>query len=317
MISTNKSKKSGFKYTVAQDLLNQPPPQPEHIVENLLTPGLTILAAAPKSGKSTFLTYLLANISRGTGIFLTRKVKKSKVLYMGLEDGVARFYKRLEEFSSKDVFGGDIPLTDFLITTETEKTGSDFVEELKSEIKKMDFKVVVIDILHKIFDPKKRFGYAAQYDIMATLQKCAEETGTAIIVVHHTNKRAKSGLASISGTQGLTAAADNIFIMNKSTESWADSYLILSVEGRDIDAQEIWLEYNLSDMGYVELPHPPLSPNRINNLKNIADLRSKGQSQAQIAQALNISQPTVSRYINQIKHTPKIVGLSEEEADKL
>ena len=297
--------------------MNQPPPQPKHIVENFLTPGLSIFAAAPKSGKSTFLTYLLANISRGTGIFLTRKVSKSKVLYMGLEDGVARFHKRLEEFNSKDPFGGEIPLDDFYITTETEKTGSDFVAELKSEITKMNFKVVVIDILHKIFDPKKRFGYAAQYDIMSSLQKCAEETGTAIIVVHHTNKRVKKGLSSISGTQGLTAAADNIFILNKSTDSWKDAYLTLNVNGRDIESQEIWLEYNLSDMGYVELPHPPLSPNRIKNLETIADLRSKGQSQKQIAQALNISQPTVSRYINQIKHTPDIIGLKEDEAEKL
>lgn len=309
--------KISFEYVTAQELLDNPPNQPSHIVENLITPGLTILAAAPKSGKSYLLTHILANISRGTRVFLNRRVQKCKVLYMGLEDGVTRFHKRLQDFNDKDILDGSRALDDFYIVTENEQTGLDFIHRLENEIAEQGFRVVVIDVLHKIFDPKKRFGYTAQYDMMNGLQKCAERTNTAIIVVHHTNKKASKGLNSISGTSGLTAAADNIFILNKSDESWKDAYIHLNVQGRDIEPQDIWLEHNLSNMGYAEMPHKPLSAKRTKDLQQIVDLRKKGKSQTEIAKSLNISQATVSRGIGQIKSTPSIVRLSDEEAKKL
>lgn len=307
----------GFTYQTAQQLLDSPPAQPEHIVENLITPGLTILAAAPKSGKSTLLTHILANISRGGPVFFSRKVRKSKVLYIGLEDGVARFHKRLKDFNDKDILNGSLTLENFYIVTQTEQTGSEFVERLEIEITEQEFKVVVIDVLHKIFDPKKRFGYAAQYDMMSGLQKCAERTNTAIIVVHHTNKRGKKGQDSISGSAGIAAAVDNIFILNKSVESWKDAYINLNVGGRDIEPQEIWLEYNLSNMGYVEMPHPPINPKRTEYLKEVAELRSQGLNQTEIAEKLGVSQPTISRAINQIQSTPDLIGLTEDEAERL
>lgn len=313
----SRKKSKGFNYIIAQDLLDNPPPQPDHIVENLLTTGLTILAAAPKSGKSTLLTHILANTSRGTSVFMNRKTRKSKVLYLGLEDGVSRFSKRLKEFKEKDMFEEASPLVDFYILTETEKTGVDFVSQLKVQIKKESFKIVVIDIMHRIFDPEKRFGFQAEYEMASSLQKCAIETDCAIIVVHHTNKRGKKGLDSISGSSGLIAAMDNIMILSKSSESWSDAYIKLDVQGRDIDPQDIWLEYNLSDMGYVEMSHPPISPNRRNDLKAVADLRIQGLTQMEIAEKLKTSQSSISRYIGQIKSTPNIIGLSEEEAERL
>lgn len=103
-LSPNKKRK-GFNYVSAQNLLNQPPPPPNHIVENLLTPRLTILEAAPKSGKSYLLTHILAHIVRGMKAFLTRRTTKTKVLYLGLEDGVSRFHIRLQDFIDKDIFG--------------------------------------------------------------------------------------------------------------------------------------------------------------------------------------------------------------------
>lgn len=307
----------GFTYQTAQQLLDNPPPQPDHIVENLITPGLTILAAAPKSGKSTLLTHILANISRGVPVFLSRRVRKSKVLYIGLEDGVARFHKRIKDFNGKDILDGSLSLENFFIVTETEQTGSEFVNRLETEITEQEFKVVVIDVLHKIFDPKKRFGYAAQYDMMNGLQKCAERTNTSIIVVHHTNKRVSNGLASISGTSGLTAAADNIIILTKSDESWKDAYIHLNVQGRDIEPQDIWLEYNLSNMGYVEMPHPPINPKRSEHLKEVAELRTSGLNQTEIATKLGVSQATISRAIKQIQSTPALIGLTEDEAEIL
>lgn len=308
---------SRFDYEIAQNLLNQDPPEIEFIIDNLLTPGLTIFAASPKSGKSTLLTHLMANISRGVGVFWSRSVSKSKVLYLGLEDGIARIHKRLVEYNKNLMFGKSIPLNDLYFAVETEKTGAEFIEQLKSEIKREKFKVVVIDVLHKIFDPKHNFGYAAQYEIMDGLHKCAIDTNTAIIVVHHTNKKASSGLQSISGTQGLTAAADNIMILSRTSDSWADAYLKLDVQGRDIDPQEIWLEITNDGMEYIELPEPPISPKKSEELSRIAELRKSNLTQSQIATALNISQSTVNRRIKNIKENPKVVELSQEEADQL
>ncbi|MEO9476225.1 MAG: AAA family ATPase, partial [Cyclobacteriaceae bacterium] len=308
---------SGFKYVSAQEILNQPPPDPKFIIQNLLTPGLTIFAASPKSGKSTLLTYLMAHISRGIGVFWKRPVLKSKVLYLGLEDGIARIHKRLDEYNKNPMVGGSRPLDDLYFVHETEKTGIDFVDQLQGEIIKEGFKVVVVDVLHKIFDPKHNFGYAAQYEIMDALHQCAIDTDSAIIVVHHTNKKASNGLQSISGTQGLTAAADNIMILSRSSDSWAEAYLKLDVQGRDIDSQEIWLEITNDGMEYIELPEAPISPIKSQELSTIIELRKNNLTQTQIATALNISQSTVNRRIKAVKENPKIAELSQEEADQL
>lgn len=308
-------KSKGFNYINAQDLLDNPPSPPEFIVENLLTPGLTILAAAPKSGKSTLLTYVLANISRGRPVFLTRETQKSKVLYIGLEDGQSRIARQLQKFKEKDLFDDSLENFDYVI--EADNKGMEFISQLKHEIQKQGYKVVVIDIMHRIFDPKRRFGYSAEYDMASALQKCARETNCVIIGVHHTNKRGKKGLDSISGSAGLAGGTDNTIILNKSSESWADAYLHLNVQGRDIEPHDIWLEYNLSDMGYVEMSHPPISPNRRNDLKAVAELRKQGLTQTEIADQLNTSQSSVSRYLNQVKHSPGIIDMTEEEAEKL
>ncbi len=67
------------------------------LVENLMcTPGLGVLAAKKKLGKSYMMLQAAQNIAGGMP-FLGLPTKQGHVCYMALEDGEARIKARLEQ----------------------------------------------------------------------------------------------------------------------------------------------------------------------------------------------------------------------------
>jgi RecA-family ATPase len=97
-------------------------------------------------------------------------------------------------------------------------------------------KLVVIDTLSMVRPPKKanQDSYAADYDAISPLQKWAGEHRLAVVVVHHVRKaEADDPLESVSGTNGLTGAADTILVLNRTTDGPK-----LYGRGRDIEEFE-------------------------------------------------------------------------------
>lgn len=77
----------------ARDLIAHPPPKPIEIVEDLLLAGLTLLASAPKVGKS-WLAYQFAVAVATGGEVLGKRASQGDVLYLALEDGEYRAHTR-------------------------------------------------------------------------------------------------------------------------------------------------------------------------------------------------------------------------------
>jgi len=102
---------------------------------------------------------------------------------------------------------------------------------------------VLIDTLEK-FRAQPKWGkqnYSTDHDAISGLQaitKC--QPGLAIIVLHHNRKMdAEDPFDTVSGTLGLTGAADTILIMRRKAGSTQ-----LLVRGRDVEDSETSLQFN-------------------------------------------------------------------------
>jgi hypothetical protein len=103
---------------------------------------------------------------------------------------------------------------------------------------------VVIDVLEAIAPRASgRNGnqYAKDYAMVASLQRLAQQRRMAILLVHHTTKaRYEHVIDEISGTTGLTAAADTIIVLTRARGEGS----ILHVRGRDVARQALAVAFD-------------------------------------------------------------------------
>jgi hypothetical protein len=103
---------------------------------------------------------------------------------------------------------------------------------------------VVIDTLAKVRPPRQKNSDPYEFDMAVggALQALAHQYRVSILVVHHTRKsEANDPLYEVSGTTGITGAADAIMILKRG-RGQVDGTLTLT--GRDIEEQEIALRFH-------------------------------------------------------------------------
>jgi hypothetical protein len=96
-------------------------------------------------------------------------------------------------------------------------------------------RLVVVDVLKRIRGrtPPGVSYYDADYVTVARIKKIADQFGVAIVAIHHTRKAdADDYLDEVSGTAGLTGAADAIAVLKRARGQAA---AVLHLTGRDVD----------------------------------------------------------------------------------
>jgi hypothetical protein len=94
-------------------------------------------------------------------------------------------------------------------------------------------KLIVIDVLAKVRDPRKKDQglYDGDYAALQGLKALADEFHIAIVVVHHLRKMdAEDPLDQISGTTGLSAGVDTVLVLYRAAVG-----VILTGRGRDLE----------------------------------------------------------------------------------
>lgn len=235
------------------------------LILNILTAGLTILAGRPKSGKSWLALNFAAAIAYAGKALGTISVDKHTVLYIGLEDTLRRLNSRLEMMIEQ---GKQFP-ENLLLTTEfpaIKENGIEYLQEIINDTP--DLKLIVIDTLEKFIKRNGRESYSEDYLVTAELQKIAIKNNIAIVVIHHTRKmQTDVPLDDVSGTSGLTGAADTIMVLRK--HKGIDT---LSIKGRDMEEVEFALDFKeglwISRGKYDEIAHSTEQQNIIDLLNN-------------------------------------------------
>lgn len=211
----------------------------KYVIPGYVAEGLSLLGGRPKLGKSWLaLDFGIAVASGGKS--LGAVCDQGDALYLALEDNQRRLQDRLRvvlpKFKRPD-------MSRLSLLTEAPKIGAGLIEMLDEwRLSVPDPRLIIVDTLAIVRPPKgkNQDSYAADYEALSPLQRFASEHRLAIVVVTHVRKaEAEDPLEMISGTNGLTGAADSIMILNRTTDGPK-----LYGRGRDVEEVEKALRFD-------------------------------------------------------------------------
>ncbi|MDD4003430.1 MAG: AAA family ATPase, partial [Clostridia bacterium] len=206
------------------------------VVKGFLPTGLNLLCAPSKAGKSWMMMQMCCAIAEGKS-FLGYETNKSVCHYYALEDGEERLQKRLNL-----VLNNNKASSNFYIEQHCKTLENGLIGQLEEEMLVFpEKKLFVIDVFQKIRGSQKKGENAYGYDYReATMLKSfADKYKVAVILIHHLRKASDDSdiFNRISGTNGLMACSDNIYILSKKKRT--DENTVLSITGRDVEETEI------------------------------------------------------------------------------
>lgn len=215
------------------------------IIDGLLYAGVYLFAGAPKVGKSFLMAQLAYHVSTGTELW-GYSINKAEVLYLALEDDFARIQKRLYR-----MFGSE-KNDNLLFATKVDSINGVLEQQLNAfQQEHPKVRLIIIDTLQKIREATNDYSYANDYLVMSKLKEFAYSHGICLLLVHHTRKqKSDDTFDTISGTNGLFAAADGAFILYKDKRT--ANTAALEISGRDQQEQKLILAKN-PDALYWEL----------------------------------------------------------------
>ena len=224
----------------AEDLQNRTYEPTPFLVDELIPEGLHILAGAPKIGKSWLALWLCLCVPQGQPLW-NFATTKGEVLYLSLEDSYRRIQSRLFDLTE------DAPPTlHFAILADTLKHGLEQqIEQFLTEHPAT--KLVVIDTLQRVRSAGGDSNlYANDYQDVGLLKQLADRHHIAILLIHHLRKlHDDDPMNMISGSTGLSGAADSTFVLQKNSR--LANVASLHCTGRDIPDRTLKLEFGVED----------------------------------------------------------------------
>jgi hypothetical protein len=241
-LRTYPPKQVTFSIITADELLCKELPPPEWVLPDMLPVGLTLLAGAPKVGKSWF------------ALDLARQIVDAghECLYLSLEDNERRLKARLEclrvsPYRQLKMLAG--------LSSETPFPKG---EKAISELRKIhnatpELKAIIIDTVQGIRRSSKRGekGYEETVEEWSKLRSLAHELQICLLAVHHTSKKnsdaERTPIERIMGSQGIAGTAETIMVLEQKTGS---QNVILHMTGKEVEQREV--SYNWINPGFTE-----------------------------------------------------------------
>jgi AAA domain len=210
------------------------------ILPDLIPEGVTLVVGKPKVGKSWLaLDVCLAVADENRFVLGDKRPVHGNALYLALEDNERRLKNRID----KILQGGSAPAR-LELHTEWKRMDQGGLEDIEAWITSAeDPRVIWIDTLAKLRALPKpgEPPYAADYRSIEGVQKLAGKYGVGVIFNTHLRKAPSEDdpFDEVSGTLGLTGAADTIIVMKRHS-----GMVKLHVRGRDIEEGEFAAEFN-------------------------------------------------------------------------
>jgi len=296
--TSHKVRHSRYRLISAKEIQVMEIPPIEWIVENFLSAGLTIIAGRPKVGKSFFCMNLALSIMEYFNVM------KSEVVYFALEDHHTRIQSRINKIIEKKTEATAPENFHFL------KNNQDFLKLNEGGIKELqrllldypNIKLIIIDTLGRSrADQGRRDNniYLADYDLLAQLQTFALSEKICVLLVHHTKKSEEENVFDeISGTTGITGAADTNMVLKKVKDEYK-----LFVTGRDIPETEYQLMFDDTTCSWnvtgEEMDSRSLTAEREEVLTLLSE-RNEPIKTGEIAQALEKETSNVSKLLKKL-----------------
>lgn len=171
----------------------------------LIEGGLSILAGAPKSGKSTISRQLALAVANGSQ-FLDRTVKKGKVLYLALEEEENLLVEQFKKIGLTDD-------SDVMLHVGPIGVGN-VIDNMIDAIEGYGASLLVVDTLLLLANFENPNDYNEAYKKLSAFRNIARKTGCHIICLHHQNKGEDRGANSVLGSTAIQGAVDNTIVLN-------------------------------------------------------------------------------------------------------
>jgi hypothetical protein len=221
---------------------NDPPAVP--VIDGLIYPGLTLLAARPKMGKSWFTLQMAIAVATGTPLAGWLSVKPGKVLYLALEEPRQRTTARMRKLHPDE---DKIPLLDnirFIYRALPLLGGG--AEELSAALEEWPAILVVIDTVRAFSPPAGKRSddiVGADYQLMDVLRRIADKYHAAIVGVDHSRKMGGDVVDSLIGTTGRSAGCDALIAMTRG----ASGDVLMTARGREHEELSYSMRFSNGD----------------------------------------------------------------------
>lgn len=204
-------------------------------VDGLLPVGLSFLGGAPKAGKSWLVLDLCVRVARGQALWEI-PTAQGDVLYLSLEDSLNRIQDRLNRVTED-------PPDNLFFSLSAGTIADGLLDQIRS-FRQLHprLSLVVVDTFQLIRN-NTEISYGGDYEEVRQLKVLAEELNIALLLVHHLRKKKdKDPLNRLSGTNGISGAADAVFVLDRQNRDSPNAEL--SCTGRDVEDRLLRLQFD-------------------------------------------------------------------------
>lgn len=194
-------------------------PEVHYLCRPWIPEGVTILAGRPKIGKTTLLRQVAVSSASGADLWGS-SCTQTEVLFLSLEEGQKLMRRKLI------LAGYTGPQLRRILFHWKWRHGAEGIADIREKLRaNPSIRLVIVDSLTRFRDAPTRDKpqFHQDYEAVRLLADVAKDhAGLSIIVLHHTKKdQGDDPIADISGTFGLTAAADNFMVMRREGGEYA------------------------------------------------------------------------------------------------
>lgn len=193
-------------------LLERNIPEPVKLCDPWAIEGVNIVAGRPKLGKTTLERQKLACAAIGADFLDSKFEKPTKCAFLSLEEGelLCRAKFKMAGFTDQSLAGIQL-----FFEWPRGASGVDLLDRYLETNR--DVRIVCIDSLtrFRVIPDVRVPAFMADYEAVNLLHDLSKRhPGVCIDIIHHTRKaKSDDAIDDISGTYGLTAAADSYLVM--------------------------------------------------------------------------------------------------------
>ncbi|MCB2211400.1 AAA family ATPase [bacterium] len=299
-------------------LLAKDLPEPRWIVPGLLSEGLAFLAGKPKSGKSWIALEIGMAVATGECALGLSRCERGSVLILSLEDSERRVQDRMRTLGGATLAEADVSRMDIVVAHALTLAQFDWWLRHRG-----DARLVIIDTFGRWRDPQEKNTSLYDHDTQtaSALQKLALKHHVCILLIHHTRKAVDDNdpLVEISGSFGLSGAADTLLVMRRKR---GHDLAELFVTGRDIDEARHRMEFKRdadSDnplrhtgwqiTGELEEDERDMLEGKRRRIVETLEMEGKPMTNADIAASVGINKSYLSQLLPKMRREGLVVNV--------
>ena len=272
-------------------LLERDIPEPVRLCDPWATEGINIIAGRPKLGKTTLERQKLAAAATASEYLDSKFPVAIKSAFLSLEEGelLCRMKFKLAGFH-------DTATTSIQLFFEWPRGDSGVILLDRYLTANPDVRLVCIDSLtrFRIIPDARVPAFMADYEAVNALHDMSKKhPGVCIDIVHHTRKaKSDDPIDDVSGTYGLTAAADSVTVLRHHADG-----ALMKTEGRMWTRNENTFSLRRAGNQTWEMigVHLDLTDEQRETLELVKTTGTSGLTGRELGDKLGISQPSAWR----------------------